>query len=161
MRRAGFAGVLLILLALQATAQERGARALPPAAGRTIDFVTDVQPILERSCARCHARGRNKGGFSIESREMLLKGGDNGPAVVLGRSDESELVALVAGLDPEKGMPPEGRRGPPEQRGRPPARGEHGASWAPGVSFARSAPRNLEPRRPALASTGSSAHPID
>ena len=93
MGRAGVVGIVIVLAALQTTAQERGARALPPAAGRTIDFAADVQPILEKSCARCHARGRNRGGFSIESREMLLKGGDNGPAVVLGRSDESELVA--------------------------------------------------------------------
>ena len=81
MGKAAVVGIVIVLAALQTTAQERGARALPPPAGRTIDFVADVQPILERSCARCHARGRIKGGFSIESREMLLKGGDNGPAV--------------------------------------------------------------------------------
>ena len=45
---------------------------------------------------------------------MLLKGGDNGPAIVLGRSDESELVALVAGLDPENVMPQKGSKLKPE-----------------------------------------------
>ena len=92
--------------------------------------------------------GRNKGGFSIESRETLLKGGDNGPAVVLGRSDESELVALVAGLDPENVMPQKGSRLTDQQIGILRAWIDQGASWAPGVSFARAAPRNLEPRRP-------------
>jgi cytochrome c553 len=150
-----------MLAALQTTAQERGARTLPPPAGRTIDFATDVQPILERSCARCHARGRNKGGFSIESREMLLKGGDNGPAVVPGRSDESELVALVAGLDPENVMPQKGSRLTEEQIGILRAWIDQGASWAPGVSFARAGPRNLDPRRPALTTTDSRVHPID
>src|SRR5918993_3011256 len=161
MGKAGVIGVVIVLAALQTTAQERGARALPPAAGRTIDFVTDVQPILERSCARCHARGRNKGGFSIESREMLLKGGDNGPAVVPGRSDESELVALVAGLDPENVMPQKGSRLTEEQIGTLRAWIDQGASWAPGVSFARAGPRNLDPRRPALTSTDGGTHPID
>ncbi len=150
MNKAAAVGILIVLAALQTTAQERGARALPPPAGRTIDFVADVQPILERSCARCHARGRIKGGFSIESRETLLKGGDNGPAVVLGRSDESELVALVAGLDPENVMPQKGSRLTEQQIGILRAWIDQGASWAPGVSFARAEPRNLQPRRPAL-----------
>ena len=76
--------------------------------------------------------GRNKGGFSIESRETLLKGGDNGPAVVLGRSDESELVALVAGLDPENVMPQKGSRLTDQQIGILRAWIDQGASWAPG-----------------------------
>jgi cytochrome c553 len=161
MRRAGVAGIVIVLAALQTSAQERGARALPPAANRTIEFAADVQPILERSCARCHARGRTRGGFSIESREMLLKGGDNGPAIVLGRSDESELVALVAGLDPENVMPQKGSRLTDEQIGILRAWIDQGASWTAGVSFARAAPRNLEPRRPAVASTDGGVHPID
>src|SRR5918994_6609373 len=161
MRKAGVIGVVIVLAALQTRAQGRGGRALPPPAGRTIDFAADVQPIVERSCARCHARGRTRGGFSIESREMLLKGGDNGPAIVLGRSDESELVALVAGLDPQKGMPQKRSRGTHEQNGILRAWIDQGASWAPGVSFARAAPRNLERRRPALTSTDSRAHPVD
>jgi cytochrome c553 len=161
MGRAGVVGIVIVLAALQTTAQERGARALPPAAGRTIDFAADVQPILEKSCARCHARGRNRGGFSIESREMLLKGGDNGPAVVLGRSDESELVALVAGLDPENVMPQKGSRLTDQQIGILRAWIDQGASWAPGVSFARATPRNLERRQPALPSTDGGVHPVD
>src|SRR5918993_1939019 len=161
MRKAGVMGVATALAALQTTAQERGARALPPAAGRTIDFAADVQPILERSCARCHARGRQKGGFNIESREVLLKSGHNGAAVIVVRSDESELVALVAGLDPENVMPQKGSRLTDQQIGILRAWIDQGASWAPGVSFARAAPRNLEPRRPALASTDGGAHPID
>src|SRR5918994_2916669 len=161
MRKAGVSGVFMSAPALQPGARGGGARARPPPAGRTIDFAADVQPILERSCARCHARGRTRGGFSIESREMLLKGGDNGPAIVLGRSDESELVALVAGLDPENVMPQKGSRLTDEQIGILRAWIDQGASWAPGVSFARAAPRNLEPRRPALASTDGGAHPID
>src|SRR5215217_6358224 len=161
MARAGGVLMLIALAALRPAAQERNARVLPPPAGRTIDFVNDVKPILETSCARCHARGRTKGGFSIESRETVLKGGDNGPAIVLGRSDESELVALVAGLDPENVMPQKGSRLTDEQIGILRAWIDQGASWTPGVSFARAAPRNLEPRRPALASTDGGVHPID
>ena len=71
------------------TAAEKAAAQLPPAAAQTIDFAADVAPILKASCARCHARGRQRGGFSIESRERLLAGGDNGAAVVPGDSAAS------------------------------------------------------------------------
>ncbi len=80
---------------------------------------------------------------------------------VLGRSDESELVALVAGLDPENVMPQKGSRLTDEQIGILRAWIDQGASWAPGVSFARAAPRNLERRQPALPSTDGGVHPVD
>jgi cytochrome c553 len=142
--------MLIALAAMRPAAQERNAPVLPPPAGRAIDFMNDVKPILEASCARCHARGRTKGGFSIESRETVLKGGDNGPAIVPGSSEVSELIALVAGLDPENVMPQKGSRLTPQQIGILRAWIDQGAAWAPEVSFARAAPRNLEPRRPAL-----------
>ena len=138
------------LVALRAAAEDQSPRTLPPPADRAIDFSADVKPILERSCARCHARGRHKGGFSIESRETLLAGGDNGPALVVGDSAQSELIALVAGLDPGNVMPQKGSRLTPQQIGILRAWIDQGAAWAPGVSFARASPRNLEPRRPEL-----------
>ena len=58
---------------------------LPPSAARPIDFTRDIKPILQVSCVRCHARGRDRGGFSIETRERMLKGGDDGPARGAGR----------------------------------------------------------------------------
>src|SRR5262245_20265740 len=57
---------------------------LPPAAQGKIDFVKDIQPILERSCVRCHSTpeavattkfARNKGGLSLSTREEALRGG--------------------------------------------------------------------------------------
>jgi uncharacterized protein DUF1549/uncharacterized protein DUF1553/cytochrome c len=144
-------GLLFVaLVALRAAAEDQSPRTLPPSADRTIDFSADVKPILERSCARCHARGRRKGGFSIESRETVLAGGDNGPAVLVGDSARSELIALVAGLDPENVMPRKGSHLTPQQIGILRAWIDQGAAWAPGVSFARASPRNLEPRRPEL-----------
>ena len=142
--------LFVALVAVRGAAEDQSPRTLPPPADRTIDFSADVKPILERSCARCHARGRRKGGFSIESRETLLAGGDNGPALVVGDSARSELIALVTGLDPDNVMPRKGSRLTPQQIGILRAWIDQGAAWAPGVSFARASPRNLEPRRPEL-----------
>src|ERR1044071_2811611 len=105
---------ILVLLVAAASAQakltpEQRAK-LPPAASGTVDFKRDVQPIIEKSCVKCHGKGRDKGGFVLETRESLLKGGDSGPAVVVGKSDESLLVELVSGLDPDEVMPQKGTK---------------------------------------------------
>ena len=79
-------------------------RALPPAAAGPVQFGRDIQPILETACVKCHGRGKAKGKFSLETRERLLAGGDSGPAVVVGTSESSLLIALGAGVDPENVM---------------------------------------------------------
>ena len=135
---------------------------LPPSAARPIDFTRDIKPILQVSCVRCHARGRDRGGFSIETRERMLKGGDDGPALVPGDSSSSHLIALVAGLDPDEVMPKKGSRLTSEQIGLLRAWIDQGAAWDPGVSFARPAPQNLGPRSPDLPAGASlRANPVD
>src|SRR5437763_687318 len=91
--------------------------ALSPAAGRPVDFHKEIVPILSNSCTKCHASAQQKGGFSINTRETLLKGGDSGPAVVVGKSVDSRLVHLVAGLEPDTVMPAQGPRLSPAQIG--------------------------------------------
>src|SRR5947208_9169327 len=51
------------------------AASLPPAAGRHVDFSKEIKPLFEASCIQCHAKGKDKGGFSLETRETFLKGG--------------------------------------------------------------------------------------
>ena len=46
-----------------------------------VDFEKDVKPILERRCAKCHAYGKRQAGLSMETRESLLNGGENGKVV--------------------------------------------------------------------------------
>lgn len=135
------------------------AQTLPPAVARPVDFARDVQPLLRSACARCHARGNDKGGFRFDTRELLLQGGDTGPAVVPGRSADSLLVSLVAGLDPEMVMPQKGSRLTAEQVGILRAWIDQGAPWPDGITFAKSAPRNLAARTPALPAT--TTHPVD
>src|ERR1700727_270666 len=55
----------------------------------------EVIPILAHNCFSCHANGKRKGGLEIISRETLLKGGKNGPAVVPGKSGVSLLIQRV------------------------------------------------------------------
>jgi hypothetical protein len=66
-----------------------------------IDFETDVRPILEARCVECHAYGRSKGGFSLETRASML---EHGEAVVPGDVAGSLLLAPVRGDDPDMVM---------------------------------------------------------
>src|SRR5437660_709349 len=126
------------------------AKALPPPAARKIDFAQEIKPIFEASCIKCHGRGRTKGDLSIESRDTLLKGGESGPAIVPGKSEESRVIELVAGLDPDSVMPQKGKRLTPEQIGLLRAWIDQGAPWDPSISFAKPPPANLFPRKPEL-----------
>ena len=127
---------------------------VPAPAARQVDFAKDVKPILQVACVRCHARGNDKGGFSIETRESLLRGGDTRPAVVPGQSGESFLIDLVSGLEPDMVMPKKGSRLTADQIALLRAWIDQGAVWDPGVTFARAAPRNLARRAPASVPAG-------
>src|SRR6266576_1749280 len=138
------------------------AKPLPPPANHKIDFAKEIRPIFEGSCIKCHGRGRTKGDLSIESRDTLLKGGESGPAIVSGQSEESRVIELVAGLDPDSVMPQKGKRLTPEQIGLLRAWIDQGAPWDASISFAKPPPANLFPRKPELpAARRGIVNPID
>lgn len=160
MRNAILLTALFIACAGLISAAEPPPPALPPAAAQPVDFVKDIKPLFESSCVQCHAKGKEKGGLSLETRESLLKGGDDGPAVIVGKSEQSKMVALVAGTDPDSVMPKKGKRWTPRQVGLLRAWIDQGMAWDKSVTFARPEPANLRPRAVALPA-GSQTHPID
>ena len=135
---------------------------LPPPATHAVNFNSEIKPIFEASCVKCHGRGRAKGEFQIDSRATLLKGGDSGPALVPGKSAASLLVELVAGFDPDSVMPKKGTKLTREQIGVLRAWIDQGAPWDPSVTFARAEPANLKTRRPEFPQRrGKAANPVD
>ncbi|MSR31153.1 MAG: DUF1549 domain-containing protein [Gemmataceae bacterium] len=69
----------------------------------TPTFETDIQPILQAKCARCHDDKSRKGDLHLGTLAGIFKGGESGPAVVSGKPGESLLYEKV-----HKGeMPPE------------------------------------------------------
>src|ERR1051325_9095482 len=147
--------------ALAATLTSEQIAQLPPPANHTIDFSKEIKPIFEASCIKCHGRGKAKGGFKIDNRETMLKGGDSGPTVVPGKSSQSLLIELVQGFDPDNVMPKKGSRLTPAQIGVLRAWIDQGAKWDNGVSFGRLPPNNLKPHRPELPPGSPDANPID
>jgi hypothetical protein len=145
-----FSGVVLFAcagVACAAVAPEQ-TRTLPPPANRPVSFIKDIQPVLESRCAHCHGRGKSKGGFRLDTRETTLKGGDSGPAAVAGKSADSLLIKLVAGLDPDNIMPQKGTRLSAEQIGLLRAWIDQGLKWDQGVFLGKTETQNLKPRRP-------------
>ena len=61
--------------------------------------------VLRDECLGCHKPGKAKGGLLLNAHDKMMKGGDNGAAVVPGKPDESPLYQLaLADADPH--MPP-------------------------------------------------------
>src|SRR5436190_8562482 len=123
------APILGVIVALATAA--RAVENLPAPAGHAIDFTKEIKPLFEASCVKCHAKGKDKGGFSLETREAFLKGGETGPAAQSGNSGESYVVSLVAGTDPDEVMPKKGTKWTAEQVGLLRAWIDQGIAWDP------------------------------
>ncbi|HEV3138330.1 MAG TPA: PSD1 and planctomycete cytochrome C domain-containing protein, partial [Pirellulales bacterium] len=67
-------------------------------------FKGQVRGLLEQNCLKCHGGEKTKGEFDLTTREGLLKGGESGPAIVVGKPGESLLVRLIRHQD-EPNMP--------------------------------------------------------
>ncbi|MBY0587068.1 PSD1 and planctomycete cytochrome C domain-containing protein [bacterium] len=75
----------------------------------TAFFEKEVRPVLVTHCYECHAQGETNGGLAIDSRDLILKGGDSGPAALPGKPDASLLIEAVRYTRPELQMPPKTR----------------------------------------------------
>jgi hypothetical protein len=80
-----------------------------PTAEQLSFFENKVRPILSARCYSCHSQSAKKlkGGLKLDGRGAILKGGDNGPALVPGKPAVSLLVKAIKydGLE----MPPSGK----------------------------------------------------
>src|SRR5688572_7550073 len=112
-----------------AAAQMLSAGELPPAAKRKVDFVKDIQPILESRCYECHGTAKQKAELRWDVKKLALKGGESGSAIVPGKSAESLIIQLVSGTKPDAVMPQKGERLTVEQIGLLRAWIDQGANW--------------------------------
>ncbi|HSH95278.1 MAG TPA: DUF1549 domain-containing protein, partial [Roseimicrobium sp.] len=108
--RFGWMGVLTgaalgVVSTLAATAAE-------PTPAQVDFFEKKVRPILVDKCYSCHSEQSDKlkAGLLVDSREGLLKGGDNGPSIVPGDPDKSLFIKAIRYKDPDLQMPPKGAK---------------------------------------------------
>ncbi|MBC7821862.1 MAG: hypothetical protein IAG10_33665 [Planctomycetaceae bacterium] len=76
-----------------------------PQRSKPVDFGSEIAPILRANCVACHNEKKANGSLVLESPQAILKGGEQGPTVVAGKSTES-LLLKVAAHQQESVMPP-------------------------------------------------------
>lgn len=112
---------------------------------QAVDFAHDVVPILRAHCVKCHGGEKAEGGFSLNSRALILES----QAVIAGDAAKSRLIELVTSADPDDQMPPQDQKRLTAKQITV-LRGwiDEGLKWEPGFSFAADryeAPLQLQP----------------
>ncbi|TWU40794.1 DUF1549 domain-containing protein [Novipirellula artificiosorum] len=69
-------------------------------------FESEVRPLLADQCWDCHGEKDQKGDLRLDSMSAILRGGETGPALVVGKPGESLLVEAIRYESFE--MPPSG-----------------------------------------------------
>jgi formylglycine-generating enzyme required for sulfatase activity len=103
-----------------------------------IDFVKDIQPILEFNCVACHREGHDKGDLRLDNRGDAFKGGDSGPGIVPHRPKNSPVyTSTTLAPDDDDLMPPSNKGGPMPKELIEQLRLwiEQGAVWPDGVTL--------------------------
>ena len=80
----------------------------PPAPDPTVPVVffdKDIVPVFQVKCNRCHGEGKIKGKLDLRSMAAIMKGGENGPALVPNTYEKGTIYVEVF---KEKSMPPKG-----------------------------------------------------
>jgi hypothetical protein len=81
----------------------------PPSTKQGVTYAADIQPIFAKSCYPCHSgkTQKPKGKLRLDTLEFVLKGGEDGPALVKGDSAKSTMVAQICHQgDSDDYMPP-------------------------------------------------------
>jgi mono/diheme cytochrome c family protein len=109
--------------------------ALPLVATQEVDFIKELQPLFVERCFDCHGEKKQESGLRADSRDGLLKGGDNGPSIIVGKSAESILVQVLADMHADlAAMPKKKEKFTPEQIGLVRAWIDQGAKWESSVA---------------------------
>ena len=66
---------------------------------------------LVEHCLKCHGGEKTKGELDLATREGMIQGGEQGPAIVVGKPQESRLIKLIRHED-EPNMPEDGPKLP-------------------------------------------------
>lgn len=81
-------------------------KAIPEAIGRKVDFKSEVWPILDRHCIKCHGSSKPQSGYRMTSRELAIESGDYGGNIIVGDGFRSPLIHFVAYAIEDWEMPP-------------------------------------------------------
>jgi uncharacterized membrane protein len=73
-------------------------------------YARHIYPIMDANCVVCHGEAKSKGGLQLDSYELLMRGGQDGPVVIPGHAEKSLLLQRITlPVDHKKFMPAEGK----------------------------------------------------
>jgi hypothetical protein len=77
-------------------------------------FEEKIRPVLVNDCYKCHSSQSEKvkGKLLLDNKANLLKGGETGPSIIVGKPEESLLYKALTYKDPDIQMPPQGKKLP-------------------------------------------------
>ena len=111
------------------------------AAAKPVDFVTDVQPILEINCVVCHnpQHAKENGKFRLDTKEEAFKPHKKDQRISPGHPEDSEVYYLtVLPLTDESHMPPRKQNKAPLSKEQSEVLRQwiaEGANWPEGVTL--------------------------
>jgi mono/diheme cytochrome c family protein len=119
-----------LAFALLAAGPRVKAADLPPPASQQVDFKRDLEWLFAERCYDCHGDKKQESGYRTDNLADMLKGGDNGPSLVISNSATSILVQVLADTHEDiSAMPRKKEKFTPEQISLVRAWIDQGAKW--------------------------------
>lgn len=127
------------------------------------DLNVEVRTILAHNCYSCHGEAKTKGDLRLDSKEAIMKGGENGVVVVPNHPDKSEIIRRITLPKGDKeAMPTKGKRLTEREVKVLKFWIEKGAQWPDGKQKSIYRVAALEPRTPELPpASGEIVQPVD
>ncbi|WP_159467866.1 PSD1 and planctomycete cytochrome C domain-containing protein [Dyadobacter sp. 3J3] len=127
------------------------------------DLNIEVRTILAHNCYSCHGEAKTKGDLRLDSKDAMMKGGENGVVIIPNHADKSELIRRVSLPSGHKdAMPTKGKRLTEKEITLLRFWIEKGAQWPEGKMKSIYRVAALEPRTPVVpAPTANLSKPVD
>lgn len=127
------------------------------------DLNVEVRTILAHNCYSCHSETKTKGGLRLDSKEAIMKGGEDGVVVIPNHPDKSEIIRRISLPKGDKeAMPTKGKRLTEREIKLLTFWIEKGAKWPDGKMKSIYRVAELAPRTPAVPSpTADLTKPVD
>ncbi len=123
----------------------------------------EVRTILAHNCYSCHSETKTKGDLRLDSKDAIMKGGEDGVVVIPNHPDKSEMIRRISLPKGHKeAMPTKGKRLTEREINVLKFWIEKGALWPDGKEKSIYRVAALEPRMPVLPpASGDLVKPVD
>ena len=71
----------------------------------TVDYTREIRPVFVQHCLACHGIKKQESGLRLDAARLAINGGDQGAAIIPGKSAESLLIKVLQGEGDISAMP--------------------------------------------------------